>query len=122
MDGSADYDDHISSSITCSRWLQLKRVIKLCNNDTAPKFGEPNYNPAYKYNLIYDVLCHNVNAITHLADLDLCGDETTWGHQGFGERGSGILQRIAIKPHVTKGGQVVMVCDIHRIHPHDFIH
>ncbi|KAG7341224.1 hypothetical protein IV203_023175 [Nitzschia inconspicua] len=33
-------------------------------------------------------MIHNVRAISERASLDLCGDETTWGHQGYGEKGS----------------------------------
>jgi hypothetical protein len=31
---------------------------------SASKKGGDNYDPAYKYDLIYKVLVHNVNAIT----------------------------------------------------------
>jgi hypothetical protein len=41
----ADQDDFIAESILDCRWLQTKRVNKLCNNETAPKRGEPDYNP-----------------------------------------------------------------------------
>ena len=36
----ADFDSFVSASIPYSRWLAVKRVIKLCNNDMAPKRGE----------------------------------------------------------------------------------
>ena len=55
------------------------------------------YDPCYKYSYIFDVLAHNVNAITKYANLDLCGDESTWGYGGFGEKGSGMISRV-IKP------------------------
>ena len=118
----ADQDELIAESIHHCRWLQIKRVIKLCNNETAPKRGEPDYNPAYKYDMIYDVLVQNLNAITEEAELDLCGDETTWGHGGFGEAGSGLIGRILNKPGVTKGGQIVMISDVHRIRPRAYMH
>jgi hypothetical protein len=121
MEG-ADRDELIVESIHHCRWLQIKRVIKLCNNETAPKRGEPGYNPAYKYDMLYDVLIENLNAITEEAELDLCGDETTWGHGGFGEAGSGLIGRIINKPGVTKGGQIVMISDVHRIRPRAFLH
>jgi hypothetical protein len=121
MEG-ADHDELIAESIHYCRWLQIKRVIKLCNNETSPKRGEPDYNPAYKYDMLYDVLIENLNAITEEAELDLCGDETTWGHGGFGEAGSGLIGRILNKPGVTKGGQIVMISDVHRIRPRAFMH
>ena len=35
--------------MTLERWVQLKRVLKLCNNDTAKKRTEQGYDPCYKY-------------------------------------------------------------------------
>jgi hypothetical protein len=86
MEG-ADQDDFIAESILHCHRLQ----IKLCNNETVPKCGEPDYNPAYKYDILYNVLIENLNAITEEAKLDLCGDETTWGHGRCGEAGSGLI-------------------------------
>ena len=57
----ANYDDNIAMSITFRRWLQIKRIKNLCNNDTTPKQGKPNYDPTYKYDYIFKVLMHNVN-------------------------------------------------------------
>jgi hypothetical protein len=121
MEG-ADNDELIAESIHHCRWLQIKRCIKLCNNETAPKRGEPAYNPAYKYDMLYNVLIENLNAITAEAELDLSGDETTWGHGGFGEAGSGLIGRILNKPGITKGGQIVMISDVHRIRPRAYMH
>ena len=45
VDGS-DYDEVIADSINHSRWLQIKRTVKLNNNSTSPKRGEPGYDPA----------------------------------------------------------------------------
>ena len=42
----------------------------------------------------------------------MCIDETTWGHQGFGEAGSGVLDQILGKPGISKGGQTVIVSDV----------
>ena len=50
------------------------------------KRGDTNYEPAYKFDLIYKAIVHNVNVITKWADLDQSGDETTWGHGVFGEK------------------------------------
>ena len=119
---NAMFAAEIYKAISKTRWLEIKRVIKLCNNLTAKKPGEQGYNPAYKYDLIYDVLTHNVNAITKYAGLDLCGDETTWGHQGFAEAGSGITSLIMGKPGISKGGQIVMIFDIDRFRPRAYVH
>ena len=116
------YDKYIDSAFTKSRWLELKRVTKLCNNLTAKKRDDVGYDPAYKYDYIFDTIVHNVNALTHHACLDLCGDETTFGHQGFGEPGSGLLTKVMGKPGITKGMQTVIVGDVDRIRPRAFLH
>ena len=108
--GTPTYDRDITEALTHTRFLQLKRMYKLCDNDKSPKKDQPGYDPAYKYDYIYKVLIHNVNEITETADLDLCGDETTWAHMGYGEAGTSILCRIMGKPGVTKGGQTVINC------------
>ena len=90
-------------------------MIKLCNNETAPKNGEEGYNPAYKFDMLWNVMVHNVNAIMKDAELDLCGDETTYATGSYGEKGLGIVGRVVGKPGVSKGGQIVMISDVHRV-------
>ena len=41
------FDKEIPNSINLGRCLQIKCVIKLCNNKDAPKRSGTNYNPAY---------------------------------------------------------------------------
>lgn len=84
---TAGYDQYIGASLTHTRFLQLKRVWKLNDNQQAKKRGEEGYDPAYKYDYIFNAIIHNVRAISERASLDLCGDETTWGQQGYGEKG-----------------------------------
>ena len=45
VDG-CDYDEVIVDTINHSRWLQIKRTVKLNMNSTCPKRGEPGYDPA----------------------------------------------------------------------------
>ncbi len=116
------YDCHIASAFTKTRWLEVKRVTKLCNNLTAKKRGEDGYDPAYKFDYIYDTIVHNVNALTLNVGLDLCADETSYGFNGWGETGSGILGLILNKPGITRGGQIVMVSDVDRIRPRAYVH
>jgi uncharacterized membrane protein len=52
----------------------------------------------------------------------MCGDETSWGHQGFGEAGSGVVGQILGKPGISKGGQTVIISDVDRIRPRAYIH
>jgi hypothetical protein len=111
-----------AGAITHTRWLQVKRVYKLCNNDLAPKRGaEKNYDPTYKYDYIYKCLIHKINEFTQLGDLDLCGDKTTCGHGGFGEAGLGLLARQMNKPGITFGTmQTVLVSNIHQNRPTEY--
>ena len=110
-------DALIKKSITATRWYEIKRIYKLCNNDTAPKRGEDKYDPAYKFDLIYKMITSDVNNIANHACLDLTGDETTWGHAGYGKTGSGITGRIMNKPGILKGGQIVNISDTNIIQP-----
>jgi hypothetical protein len=73
------YDPETASAITHTRWLQVKRAYKLCDNDLAPKKGDADYD-------LYKCLINNINKLTQLGDLDFCGDETTCGHRGGMER------------------------------------
>ena len=107
--GKKTYDADIAASLTWSCWKEIKRVLKLCDNSTAKKRGEEGYDLAYKFDYIVKCLVHNINCITEDAELDLCGDETTWAHMGFGERLTALLARIMRKPGVTKGGQTVIL-------------
>ena len=112
---SSTNDKHLSSSLSLSRWFNLKRLLKLNNNDLSPKRGEVGYNPAYKYDMIYRTIVDNVIALTGHAEMDLTGDETSWAHQGYGESGSNLVKRIQNKPGVSKGGQTVLVLATNRI-------
>jgi hypothetical protein len=87
---------------THTRWLQIKRVMKLNNNQSSPKLGEEGYNPAFKFDMLYDVLISNLNAVTRYAESDQCGDETTWGHGCYGKAGSGLAGRIMGKPSISR--------------------
>jgi hypothetical protein len=119
---STIFDARIANSITHTRWLQIKRTLKLCNKDLAPKRGENGYDPAYKYDYIFCTIIDNLNSLTERAELDLCGEETTYGHMGFGEPGSGLVAWIIGKPGISKGGQIVLVSDASRNRPRVYMH
>ena len=122
QDNTSASDNYIQDSISLQRWHQLKRILKLNNNDRAIKRGEEGYNPCYKYDMIYDVIIKNTIAITKKGGLDLTGDETSWGHQGYGEKGGGNLFRVVGKPGISKGGQTVIVSATNRIRPYWYQH
>jgi hypothetical protein len=88
----------------------------------APKKDADGYDPSYKYDYIYKCLIRNINEMTQFAELDLCGDETTCGHGGFGEADSGILARRQNKPGITFGMQTVIISDVHRNRPRAYTH
>jgi hypothetical protein len=121
-EGETTFDKDVAKSISHTRWLQLKRTYKLCDNEAAPKKGEEGYNPGYKFDYIYKCIINNINELSYSSDLDLCGDETTWAHNGFGEAGTGLLTRVMGKPGVTKGGQIVLISDAYRNRPRAYLH
>ena len=121
-DSNGCYDPKIAASQTHTRWLQIKRCYKLCDNSTAIKPGLPGYNPAYKYDYLFEVICENINALSESADLDLCCDKTTMAHQGPGEAECDLWRRVSKKPGVTKGSQIVLLCDVHTGRPRTYVH
>ena len=66
-------------------------------------------------------MTHNCNAVSEYADETLTLDETTWGHNGYGEAGSGITSRLMNKK-VNKGGQTTIITDSRRFRPRACIH
>eukprot|EP00957_Ditylum_brightwellii_P080553 6127482-Ditylum_brightwellii.AAC.2 len=55
-------------------------------------------------------------------NLDLCGDETTFWHNGYGEAGSGIVGQVRDEPGVTKGGQIILLSDVSRVRSCAYLH
>ena len=64
--------------------------------------------------MIYNTIIKNTNSITEAADLDQCGDETTWGHGGYGEAGIGLVERIMGKMGISEGGHIVITSDVNK--------
>jgi len=120
--GNEAFHKGIASTFTKSRWLEIKRTYKLCNNLLAKKKTDKDYDPAYKYDYIFDVIIHNVNALSLFAAKDLCLDETTFAFNGWGETGTGLFGLVMGKPGVTRGAQSVLVCDVDRIRPRAYLH
>jgi hypothetical protein len=103
------YEPRIKNAMTLTRYLQLKRTFKLDPHYNGLKKDDPLYNPGYKFQDAWQTLVHNTNALTLWFDTDQVIDETTWGHQGYGE--PGLMTRIQNKPGITKGGQLVLCMD-----------
>jgi len=114
-DDNGCFNKRIYDSMPVSRWLQIKKCIKLNNNMTATKPGDANYDPTQKYDYIYSTIVHNTNVLTKDAGLDQCRDETTWMNASWAEPGSGIIRRGLEKPGGSEGGQLVVISDVDRI-------
>ncbi len=116
-----NYSEKIRNAMTITRYGE--RNLKLCNNDACPKRGEPEYNPLYKYDLVYKcIVVNNTNAISRKADETQVIDETTWGHSGCGESGTGVTGQLRNKNKVSKGGQTVLMMDRHRFRIRAYLH
>jgi len=115
------HHDDICKSMTFTRYCELKRALKLCHNGSSPQRGEEGYDPAYKYDLIYNRIVHNCNAISKYADENLTVDETTWGYCGYGEAGSKICGRLTGKKK-PKGGQTAIASDAGWCRPRAYVH
>ena len=103
-------------ALSFCRWLQIKRVKKLCNNDsTIKKKVSPDYDPTYKYNCIFKCIIDNINYFTMDAKLDCTIDETTFATASPGESGAGVTFRIIGKSNVSIGGKTVLVYDTHGV-------
>lgn len=115
------YSKRIAEAMTLTRFAEIKRNLKLCNNEKSAKRGERGYDPGYKYDLIYDTIVKNTNAISKKADENQVIDETTWGHSGYGEKQTGVTGRLRGKK-VSKGGQTVLMMDRNRFRIRAYLH
>jgi len=125
MDGAmhnTSFLPHIANTKRSSHWLEIVRAIKRNKNHLAKKRGDDGCDPAQKFDCICKCLVHNVNALTLRANLDLRADETTWEHAGHGEPKSGLLCKRPKKPTTSKGGQLTVMSDVHRMRPHLHVH
>jgi len=125
------FNKHIADSMTSTRWLEIKRAVKLNNNLTATKRDMPNHNPAQKFDYPFECIAFNANILTKNACSDLCGDETTWLNASWGEKGSGIVKGGLEKPGGSRREQLCIVSDVdrmraracrhrHKLHPRFF--
>jgi hypothetical protein len=86
------FDPVIADSISNSQWVMIKKYFKLNSNLLEPKRGMPNYNPCSKYVYTCKVLLHNMNYVTHRADMDGTIYKSTWGFGGYmGECGGCVM-------------------------------
>ena len=106
-----------SSGISYRWWSGLKRALKLgCNVTEEAKEGTPDYNPAHKFDLIYQCLIHNTNKITLKAGMDIVMDKSSWTFYGFG----GLFVDYLKDKIVSRGGQTVLIMDCDRLRPRGY--
>jgi hypothetical protein len=107
------------SGMSFGRWEEIKKNLKLCDNRVEEALdGTDRYNPAHKFDLIYQCLVHNVNEFTQKSCLDLVIDESTWPYYGFG----GIFVDYLTDKMCSRGGQTVLLMDSDRLRPRGFLH
>ena len=94
--------------MTLTRFGEIKRNIKLRNNDEAKSRYQEVYNPAYKFDLSYKALVENTNTISVKADKNQVIDGSSWPHYGYSEARSGIFGRLYPNNKFAKGGQTVI--------------
>jgi len=116
------FDEPTSLAMNHSRFLQIKRVLKLNDNRDSPGRADEGYDPAYKFDLIYSTMVNNINTLTKYADLDVCMDETSYAVGGYGEANSGLIGKILGKPNCNRGGQICIAVDMHRFRPRAYVH
>jgi hypothetical protein len=66
-----------------TRFLQINPIYKLKNNSLTLKGNQPGYDWAYKVDMIYKMPIHNTNWVKKEVGLNQCGDEMTWGFDGY---------------------------------------
>ena len=107
--------------MSLTRFKELKRSMKLCHNTSEPKKEQLDYNPTCKYNLIYQTIVYNTNAITKYTDKYQVVDEITWSHTGYRELGSRLTER-PMNKKVNFSGQTTIMTDSCQFHPHAIIY
>ena len=110
------FDIATCKKVPYGRWLEIKRNLKLCNNNVEEM--RQDQNPSHKFDYIYQALVHNVKEFTKKSCLDLVIDESTWPYYGFG----GMFVNYLTGKMCTRGGQSVILMDCDRIRPRGVIH
>ena len=105
------YSPEISQTMTLTSFGKIKRNINLCNNDTGKSRDQEFYVPTYKFDLPYNSLVANTNAISAKVDENLVIYGSSWPHCGYGEAESGICGRLSQNNKFAKVGQTVLCID-----------
>ena len=65
------FDPVIANTMSFLRWLQIKRMLKLCNAFMEKEKHEDGCNPTQKCRKVCDVMCFNVNAFMKEGGTDI---------------------------------------------------
>ena len=96
------FDEPSLLAMNHSRFLQIKRVLKLNDNRDSPGRADEGYDPAYKFDLIYSTMVNKINTITKYADLNVCMDETLYAVGGYGKQILGKSAKFWVSPIATE--------------------
>ena len=69
--GCSKFDPATTDAMTEQRFLQIKRVVKLNDNNVSPRKGQPGYDPTFKYELVARTLIANTNAVSKRAGVEI---------------------------------------------------
>ena len=97
----------MSILVSFRRWLEVKRVKKLCSNDVVPKQNDTNCNLTYKYDCIVKYIVHNVNYLNEHDELDATIDKTTFTTASPGKKGTNFTSRVIGKKMCTNSTGVI---------------
>ena len=104
------------------RFANLKSTLREAPDETTSPL--PKEAKLIEAKLVMIKLVHNTNAVSKTADLDLYGDESTWGFTGYVENESGLhsVHATICKPKVSRGGQFFNVFDAYCFCPRAIVH
>ena len=103
---SNTFDREVAEAMHFRRWLDIKACLKLNEYFTEKKRGDDGYDPTQKYQLVWDVMTHNMNRIIQRGGLDLTLDETTWPNGSYADMHGRLNGK-----KCNKGGQHVLLLE-----------
>ena len=116
------YSLKISQATTLPIFGEIKRKIKLCNDDAANSRHQNGYNTTYKFDLPYKDFVSNTKSISVKTDNNQMIDKSSWTRCGYGEAGSEICGRLFQKKNFEKCGQTVLCMYAGRFRIHVYMH
>ena len=113
----SNFDKDTGEEMNHSRWLQIKCVLHLNDNDVSIARGEEGYDPEQKFDLVLKYILHNCSTITKHDSTDLTLYKITWTRGCYVLIADGLMKMIESKPNATKASQLSMACDVKSLLP-----